>query len=232
MFIQPYTYEAAGDQDDLEKGLRQRTDGPTSSAAFDFDGLPPRTTFSLTLKSSAAARGKGKDAARASSPTPSGVGSDLGSAINIERSGWLARRWWRLLEALQRRCGPENVVQVLRRQRGTRRRVRAPAEKRAEGRDVEKAAEEAAASPSRSRAREHATEETAPAQAATTTREAHGWRARVRRVYLSVPAFAAPLTPVLNPLVGRAQWEIVVRSAAMAFFLSCIVVGALLAVPE
>ena len=38
----------------------------------------------------------------------------------------------------------------------------------------------------------------------------------LRKMYLSVPAFAAPLTPVLNPLVGRAQWEIVVRSAAMA----------------
>ena len=57
-------------------------------------------------------------------------------------------------------------------------------------------------------------------------------REGVKRVYLAVPAFASPLTPVLNPLVGRAQWEIVVRSAAMAFFLSCIVVGALLAVPE
>jgi len=47
----------------------------------------------------------------------------------------------------------------------------------------------------------------------------------------AVPAFASPMTPVLNPLVIRAQWEIVVRSAALAFKASCIVVGCLLIVP-
>lgn len=57
------------------------------------------------------------------------------------------------------------------------------------------------------------------------------WQARVRRM-LEVPAFASPLTPVLNPVVTRGQWEIVVRSAFIALVVSAVVVGALVAVPE
>jgi len=49
---------------------------------------------------------------------------------------------------------------------------------------------------------------------------------RMRRV----PAFG-PLTRVLNPIVSRAQWEIVVRSASVAMLLSLTIVGSLLAVP-
>ena len=49
---------------------------------------------------------------------------------------------------------------------------------------------------------------------------------RMRRV----PAFG-PLTRVLNPVVSRAQWEIVVRSAFLAILLSLAIVGSLLAVP-
>jgi hypothetical protein len=45
-----------------------------------------------------------------------------------------------------------------------------------------------------------------------------------------VPAFG-PLTKVLSPVISRAQWEIVVRSAFVALFLSLIIVGSLLAVP-
>ncbi|OJT15262.1 hypothetical protein TRAPUB_8184 [Trametes pubescens] len=57
------------------------------------------------------------------------------------------------------------------------------------------------------------------------------WQARVRRM-LQVPAFASPLTPVLNPVVTRGQWEIVVRSAFIALVVSAVVIGALVAVPE
>ncbi|KAI0354952.1 hypothetical protein OH77DRAFT_1496509 [Trametes cingulata] len=57
------------------------------------------------------------------------------------------------------------------------------------------------------------------------------WQTRVRRM-LQVPAFASPLTPVLNPVVTRGQWEIVVRSATIALLVSLMVVGALVAVPE
>jgi hypothetical protein len=46
-----------------------------------------------------------------------------------------------------------------------------------------------------------------------------------------VPAFKAPLTRVLSPVVVRAQWEITVRSAAVAFAL-CVGIGAgLVAIP-
>ena len=47
----------------------------------------------------------------------------------------------------------------------------------------------------------------------------------------AVPAFAAPLTRVLNPVIVRAQWEIVVNSAIIAFLLSWVVVGSFLALP-
>jgi hypothetical protein len=49
---------------------------------------------------------------------------------------------------------------------------------------------------------------------------------RMRRV----PAFG-PLTRILNPIVSRAQWEIVVRSASVAMLLSLTIVGSLLAIP-
>ena len=51
------------------------------------------------------------------------------------------------------------------------------------------------------------------------------------RLINAVPAFAVPLTRVLSPVIVRAQWEIVVNSAIIAFFISWIVVGCFLAVP-
>jgi hypothetical protein len=47
----------------------------------------------------------------------------------------------------------------------------------------------------------------------------------------SVPAFTSPITRVLNPVVVRAQWEIVVRSAAYAFKAACVILGCLLIIP-
>ena len=47
----------------------------------------------------------------------------------------------------------------------------------------------------------------------------------------AVPAFASPFTRVLNPVVTRAQWEIVVRSAAVAGIICWTIVGCLLAIP-
>ncbi|KAJ3486676.1 hypothetical protein NLI96_g4064 [Meripilus lineatus] len=57
------------------------------------------------------------------------------------------------------------------------------------------------------------------------------WRDGFKKVS-RVPAFASPLTPILNPVIGRAQWEIVVRSALMSLVCCLVVVGGLLAVPE
>jgi hypothetical protein len=51
------------------------------------------------------------------------------------------------------------------------------------------------------------------------------------KVIRAVPAFASPFTRVLNPVVTRAQWEIVVRSAAVAGVICWTVVGCLLAIP-
>jgi len=48
----------------------------------------------------------------------------------------------------------------------------------------------------------------------------------------AVPAFSSPLTRVLNPVVVRGQWEIVVRSAFIALLVSWIVLGCLLTVPD
>ena len=56
------------------------------------------------------------------------------------------------------------------------------------------------------------------------------WRFRWKRA-LSVPAFRSPLTKILSPIVTRAQWEVVVKSAAIAFVASFIVVAILVAVP-
>jgi hypothetical protein len=47
----------------------------------------------------------------------------------------------------------------------------------------------------------------------------------------AVPAFASPFTRVLNPVVTRAHWEIVVRSAAVAGVISWIIIGCLVAIP-
>jgi hypothetical protein len=51
------------------------------------------------------------------------------------------------------------------------------------------------------------------------------------KVIKAVPALASPLTRTLNPVVTRAQWEIVVRSAAVAGVICWTIVGCLLAIP-
>lgn len=66
----------------------------------------------------------------------------------------------------------------------------------------------------------------ATAETATTTRVK-----KRSRLINAVPAFAVPLTRVLNPIIVRGQWEIVVRSAGFAFMISWVVCGSLLAVP-
>lgn len=52
----------------------------------------------------------------------------------------------------------------------------------------------------------------------------------LRRVW-SVGAFTAPVTRVREPLVARAQWEIIVRTIAWSTFISWILVGVLWALP-
>ena len=57
-----------------------------------------------------------------------------------------------------------------------------------------------------------------------------GWRSRWKGV-LSVPAFKSPLTKILSPVVTRAQWEVVVRSGVLAFVISSVILGFLVAIP-
>ncbi|KAJ7595104.1 hypothetical protein C8J56DRAFT_457126 [Mycena floridula] len=47
----------------------------------------------------------------------------------------------------------------------------------------------------------------------------------------AVPAFGSPLTRVLNPVVIRGQWTIVVRSLIIACLITWVILGCLLAVP-
>ena len=56
------------------------------------------------------------------------------------------------------------------------------------------------------------------------------WRTNYLTIQ-AVPAFG-PVTRVLSPVVTRAQWEIVVRSFAVAGVIAWVVVGSLLALPE
>lgn len=51
------------------------------------------------------------------------------------------------------------------------------------------------------------------------------------RKMASVPAFAVPLTRILSPVVVRAQWEIVVRSAVAALLATWVMIGIAVAVP-
>ena len=250
---------------------------------FDFDGLPPpqvklRTECVIGVGGPAVVTGGENEEQpfvypyhRPPSPAPSAsTRSDLGSAIDRRGTYWLVKRWWWVLEKMQRRCSPQNVVEVFRRRSEESERGK---EKERDGkgkeREREPRAQEEKCIPLQSRQTPSAPPTVSaqppaqpPSQPQPTTmpprrrrrrdrrkdkqrqqppstqqkrKRAIGpsaWRAGLRKVYLAVPAFAAPLTPVLNPLVGRAQWEIVVRSAAMAAVISVVVIGGLLGVPE
>jgi len=47
---------------------------------------------------------------------------------------------------------------------------------------------------------------------------------------LDIPAFESPLTKILNPVVTRAQWEVVIRLGILAFVNSSVVVAVFVAV--
>jgi hypothetical protein len=47
----------------------------------------------------------------------------------------------------------------------------------------------------------------------------------------AVPLLTAPLTRVLSPVITRGQWEIVVKSAAIAALMSWTIIGCLVAIP-
>ena len=51
------------------------------------------------------------------------------------------------------------------------------------------------------------------------------------RIVNAVPAFAVPLTRVLDPVIVRGQWEIVIRSAGFSLLISWAICSPLLAIP-
>ncbi|KAF8463361.1 hypothetical protein JB92DRAFT_3066712 [Gautieria morchelliformis] len=69
-----------------------------------------------------------------------------------------------------------------------------------------------------------------PQPSFSSSRSTGSWQTRFRRV-MAVPAFG-PLTRVLEPVVSRGQWEIVVRSACAAAIGAWIFIGCLVALPE
>lgn len=139
---------------------------------------------------------------------PGDAGSDSESIRGDRKWNWV----WAGLAKVQARCEPGNAVRAHHRvqhqqqQQGSPTRIHPPM------------------------VSEKCQLDEAVAVAGCPTKKAIAWRERFKKVS-AVPAFASPLTPVLNPIVGRAQWEIVVRSAVMAMVISFVIVGVLLSVP-
>lgn len=157
---------------------------------------------------------------------------------SLSTNGRPERWYWLWLEWLQVKCGPGNVVDWAS-ERGEfehhrRREERVAGDGEGEERrqvQVQQVQKSASSHHSHSKSKSKPSPSN-NGNGKSTSRHPRNWRHALRKVYLSVPAFASPLTPILNPLVGRAQWEIVVRSAAVSAVVSCVVVGALVAVPE
>lgn len=98
----------------------QRASAQGVREEFDFDGLPPvpalkfRTGAPPPTHYTHSTYPAGHH--RPPSPAPSAsTRSEIGSAIDRRGRWWVVRRWWWFVEKMQRRCSPENVVEVLRR---------------------------------------------------------------------------------------------------------------------
>lgn len=178
---------------------------------FDFDALPARRMTAESVKKGSGPKKKTKEVKRRSlSPA---------SMISLSTNGKPERWYWAVLEWWQDKCSPNNVVDVIeKRGRECQPRTASAGEDESNEKRVVKL-EKAACAPD-------------TPLPCTQRRDREHWRTRLRKVYLSIPAFASPLTPVLNPLIGRAQWEIVIRSAMVSFVVSCVVVGGLVGAPE
>ncbi|GBE84941.1 hypothetical protein SCP_0701230 [Sparassis crispa] len=204
-FIRPYVYRA---EDAYAEGDVERGEAGTAAArqpvdAFDFDALPPARRRPSVPHA----------AATLQAPAPVHAAPD-------EKSHRGARA---LLGVLQARCAPRNIVRTrfagdvgvgiglgAVRARG---RVAIPAFALLPSPSASSASFSAAASAKAPSARE---KERAKGQE-------RGW----------IPAapFAVPVTPVLSPVVSRAQWEIVVRSGALAAVVSGLLGVVVLALP-
>ncbi|CDO71456.1 hypothetical protein BN946_scf184909.g50 [Trametes cinnabarina] len=230
--------------------------------AFDFDGLPPRPPRFIRSDAALAPSPSSLAPAfvPSSLPTPVAIVSEKPSHVhfaadpelgrhNLDTSGSESKhgeragRLRQLLGYVQQKCGPKNVARQLLGARSTEF-PHADDEKFQEPRTpvsngpLSPSSTLNPSSPPWATA-SYTTGPSSPtstitmAATATAARDPAkaNWKTRVRRM-LQVPAFASPLTPVLNPVVTRGQWEIVVRSALIAFIVSAAIIGALVAVPE
>lgn len=233
LFIGPFVYDGSesscaqitGGAKDEEQavGEMDSVQAHQPMGGFDFDMLPIRRAkrgAAQKKKTNKQTKGdrrekekEGQRKRRSLSPQ---------SMISLSTNGKPERWYWALLEWWQLKCAPGNAVDVIekREKEDTETEQRSKGKMRASEKDKREVDLEKSLPPP------------APADTSKRRRNPGQWRLALRKVYLSVPAFASPLTPVLNPLVGRAQWEIVVRSAVVSLVVSCVVVGGLVGVPE
>lgn len=194
----------------------------------------PGARVGRPAKTKADARACAKEEkAKSKSRSPSPSGSSMNASLKARK--WWSWWWWQFVEWVQTMCSPENAVDVYEKESrliGGYPFGAAPAGQYDAPRTSEGAKGKGGEMGVAALTAHVAGQPPANAPQPLNTRRRSRWREGLKKAYLAVPAFASPLTPVLNPLVGRAQWEIVVRSAAMALILSCVVVGSLLAVPE
>ncbi|KAI0761948.1 hypothetical protein BD413DRAFT_495446 [Trametes elegans] len=257
-FIHPFQWDDEDDgmcTHDIESQAHRAADHQRIDA-FDFDGLPPRTVRSIRPDVTSAVASSPLAAPFALSPSapppPTPVESDKPTRVHFaagtegDRDNTKTRlptedeeqtsRFRRFLGFVQQKCGPRNVAMQL---IGGQSFPSIASEKLPE---PQTPASMGPLSPSTTLnpsspiwAASSNTVPSSPASSITATaspvQHKATWQTRVRRM-LQVPAFASPLTPVLNPVVTRGQWEIVVRSASIALVVSVVVIGVLVAVPE
>ncbi|KZT73803.1 hypothetical protein DAEQUDRAFT_354926 [Daedalea quercina L-15889] len=252
-FIHPFSYDIKGEVgDDVEAGRSIASRQPVDP--FDFDALPPKRPRFAT------GRYRGQPTHRLSGEKADGKnakssGRISGAIHSVDK--WMSLGPKGVLSRWQTRCSPGNVVRVhIEREVNGVPVCIAEIEKQngwGVGWGVAADPSESEMSPTGTLAASAFTfpnlVPSSPATAAptspTVTSECFaekpagkdadadvrlGWTVRFRKVR-AVPAFAAPLTPVLNPVVTRAQWEIVVRSALIATLVVCVVVGGLTGAP-
>ncbi|KAI0670797.1 hypothetical protein C8Q78DRAFT_1138400 [Trametes maxima] len=195
--------------------------------AFDFDGLPPRAPRPIPSRVRFAVDAD-RDHERGLNRRPQGGRDDQ------------LTRFRRFLGFVQQKCGPRNVARQLLGARSSAPTPTIENEKLPEPRTPVSTGPLSPSStlgppsptwPPASIVRPASPTSTVTMTVAGRAQPKTTWQNRVRRM-LEVPAFASPLTPVLNPVVTRGQWEIVVRSAIIAFAMSILVIGVLVAVPE
>jgi len=249
-FIRPFSYDVKGEiGGDVEAGRSIAARQPVE--AFDFDALPPRRPRFATGRFRGQARGvpggQTDEKAAKSAGKISGAINSLDKWMSLGPKGVLSR--W------QTRCSPGNVVRVHieREINGVPVCVAELEKEQGWGIGWGVAADPFEMSPTGTLGAASgftfpnlvpspsvtAISPTSPSVTSecyaekTQEKEADvklGWTVRFRKVR-AVPAFAVPLTPVLNPVVTRAQWEIVVRSALIATVVACVVVGGLTGAP-